>query len=878
MIDLSIIYLTYRCGGFDILADSLINQTYKKYELIIIDDYKIDRRETVRKYLTSKHIYPKYIGPSKPKCFPELAYNISNAINTGIILSTKEVIVVITDYQWFAPDCFEKIAKREYLLRNRTCIVLPARTWESSSPRNNNGIITIWEKEWKGFPLENNCIEQVPWIPEGWEFAFTAYPGNVLTDLNGFPEYLDCYAAPPLEPLLEWINKGNAKPYVDTNNFMHAINHREWQPAELWHQARRTPKGSTQFTKRDNTFNLKTLPRGKVYWISNNKEEEKLVPEVLVPFKAGDKILEVGGGDSPLFRPNLDMRKLPTVDYVCNLEENWPIENESFDGIFGKFVIEHISWRRMPNFISECFRVLKPGGVVMMISPNTLEQCKEITKLNHIGIEENSLLFGGQEERGWNEHKAAFSPLYAIEIFQKAGFEKVDTEPWPGQIWTGAKTDMIIKAYKNVNYPYIKGNRQQWILDHVKASESIIDLGCGPNPNLWEGRGYNIKTVDEREDFHPDIVSKVDSVPLPDKSFDAAVLGDILEHYDIPSKLLNEAIRLARKKIVITVPWEKKWSKNLNPFTHHDHKINYTQDVLSNELKKYGYKFTTEEVNVDIDPRNGKEKEHWSWVGAIINLEEKMDQGIINQQWYQDLEKNMNNKPSELKTKLNIGSFTVMAKNGWTNCDILDLNAYANQNGFTFKQFDAIKGIPYLANSVDLIIASHFMEHITRQEGSQFLRECYRVMKPDGVIRLTVPDTKLLASEYLSNLNFRDKFNENEGVKNSEDIAEAYWNFITAGHKTAYDEDSLGRKMKDVGFVDIQRLEFGKSRSEEIRVETKDMFPDHSLYMEGIKLLTTTTKLPDFNPSVYDSSPSCGRNIKELYKQYLDGEINEGRQ
>ncbi len=210
---------------------------------------------------------------------------------------------------------------------------------------------------------------------------------------------------------------------------------------------------------------------------------------------------------------------------------------------------------------------------------------------------------------------------------------------------------------------------------------------------------------------------------MPDKSFDVVVLGEILEHYDIPSKLLNEAIRLAKKRIIITVPWEEKWSKNLNPFTHPDHKVNYTQNVLSEELKKYKCDFTIEEINVNIDPRNGKEKEHWSWVGAVMNnlLGEnnnnkvvKQQGTIVEQQWYQDLEKGMNNKPNiipnikQIKTKLNIGSFTVMAKN-WINCDILDLNDYANQNGYQFKQFDATKGIPYPDNSVDLIIASHFM-------------------------------------------------------------------------------------------------------------------------------------------------------------------------
>ena len=78
---------------------------------------------------------------------------------------------------------------------------------------------------------------------------------------------------------------------------------------------------------------------------------------------------------------------------------------------------------------------------------------------------------------------------------------------------------------------------------------------------------------------------------------------------------------------------------------------------------------------------------------------------------------------------LNIGSFTVMSK-GWTNIDILDMNQFATQNGYEFKQLDATKGLPYQDNTVDLIVASHFMEHINRNDGKKFLSECFRTMKP----------------------------------------------------------------------------------------------------------------------------------------------------
>lgn len=55
-----------------------------------------------------------------------------------------------------------------------------------------------------------------------------------------------------------------------------------------------------------------------------------------------------------------------------------------------------------------------------------------------------------------------------------------------------------------------------------------------------------------------------ENIPLPDESFDTVVLGDILEHVEDPNKVLQEAKRLTKDRIVITVPNEWKWPKNDN--------------------------------------------------------------------------------------------------------------------------------------------------------------------------------------------------------------------------------------------------------------------------------------------------------------------------
>ena len=167
--EFSIVYMTYRPGGFDILADSLQNQTLKNYELIIVDDFSIDRKDVVKSYLEGKGVPVAYVGPSKPKCFPELPFNVFNAMNTGLLLSTKEVVIILQDYQWLPPDCLEKLARHARLLRENYCVVLPGQAWEDPQSRNNKGLISIWEREWRGWPSKNGCVEGFTWIPEAWE-------------------------------------------------------------------------------------------------------------------------------------------------------------------------------------------------------------------------------------------------------------------------------------------------------------------------------------------------------------------------------------------------------------------------------------------------------------------------------------------------------------------------------------------------------------------------------------------------------------------------------------------------------------------------------------------------------------------------------------
>ena len=63
-----------------------------------------------------------------------------------------------------------------------------------------------------------------------------------------------------------------------------------------------------------------------------------------------------------------------------------------------------------------------------------------------------------------------------------------------------------------------------------------------------------------------------------------------------------------------------------------------------------------------------------------------------------------------------------------------------------------LTGVPFEENSFDLVYHSHVLEHFSEEDGNLFLSECYRVLKPNGLIRIAVPDLEQIAREYLNNL------------------------------------------------------------------------------------------------------------------------------
>jgi predicted SAM-dependent methyltransferase len=98
----------------------------------------------------------------------------------------------------------------------------------------------------------------------------------------------------------------------------------------------------------------------------------------------------------------------------------------------------------------------------------------------------------------------------------------------------------------------------------------------------------------------------------------------------------------------------------------------------------------------------------------------------------------------------------------WINLDFTSSNPKVKSHNF-------LNGIPFEDVSIDVVYHSHVLEHFSKTDGVNFIKECYRVLKPNGIIRIAVPDLERIAKEYLMNL---------EKATNGESGAELNYDWI----------------------------------------------------------------------------------------------------
>jgi len=201
------------------------------------------------------------------------------------------------------------------------------------------------------------------------------------------------------------------------------------------------------------------------------------------------------------------------------------------------------------------------------------------------------------------------------------------------------------------------------------------------------------------------------------------------------------------------------------------------------------------------------------------------------------------------------GRTDIMLNIGAGDCG---LDGWVNMDAFKCKGvnclWDPRDKLPFDDNSVKGIFSEHFFEHIHyTEEAPGFLRECYRVLQPGGVLRIIVPDAGRYLNAYASadawaELTELRPLERQDQTQDGTDRVDPYfgWTYNTPmelmnavfrqsqEHKFAYDAETLMFVMQKNGFATVKQQTYQQSELPELAIDQASRKTE-SLYVEGIK-------------------------------------------
>lgn len=146
-------------------------------------------------------------------------------------------------------------------------------------------------------------------------------------------------------------------------------------------------------------------------------------------------------------------------------------------------------------------------------------------------------------------------------------------------------------------------------------------------------------------------------------------------------------------------------------------------------------------------------------------------------------------------------------------------------------RIDLRKKLPLRDCSCEFVFSEHFIEHLAYPEGVEsFLDECFRVLKPDGELFVSVPGTEWILQEYANGSRAyldrcaKHKWHPEECETFMEHInfhfhqrwrGKSYNHFGI--HRFSYDFETMEKKMSEAGFSSIELRDFDPDLDSEHR-------------------------------------------------------------
>lgn len=131
---------------------------------------------------------------------------------------------------------------------------------------------------------------------------------------------------------------------------------------------------------------------------------------------------------------------------------------------------------------------------------------------------------------------------------------------------------------------------------------------------------------------------------------------------------------------------------------------------------------------------------------------------------------------------------------------------------------DVTERLPFPDRTFDYVFSEHQIEHVPYSYGVFMLHECFRVLKPGGVLRIATPDLERIVALYAaekSDLQQRYiRFVTDKFIPETSDYSPCFvvnCDVRSWEHQFIYDFATLAQEMHRAGFVEVTRHAAGES-------------------------------------------------------------------
>lgn len=211
------------------------------------------------------------------------------------------------------------------------------------------------------------------------------------------------------------------------------------------------------------------LPYGLVRVIQNSNQKnfetqvyatQKIKIEALLA--SGNPLyLELGARDKKGSGNWVTMDLNPNCDIPCNLLERLSFPNDSVSKIYSSHFLEHFGTKHIQTILSECYRVLKPGGWISACVPDGSVYVNAYTNKSTMdpsvwlrykpaAIILSEIDYVNYMAYLGDEHKHLFDIDNLCALFRDAGFKEVK----PRKMISGL--DMEVRDYQSIYAEGIK--------------------------------------------------------------------------------------------------------------------------------------------------------------------------------------------------------------------------------------------------------------------------------------------------------------------------------------------------------------------------------------------------------------------------------------